>query len=99
MWHKAGKVSDVQEGKSQVLEIAGQGIAIFNVRGKFYAIQNTCPHRGGPLSEGHLEGNVVTCPWHAWQFDVTDGGCQTMPGTKQKTYPTKIEKDEVYIEV
>ena len=99
MWHKVAKISDIADGKSQMVEIESQIIALFNVRGQFYAMQNACPHRGGPLVEGHMEGNIVTCPWHAWQFDVTSGKCQTMLGAIQKTYPVKIEKEEVYIEV
>ena len=99
MWHKAAKVSDIAEGASQLVQISEQTIALFHVQGEFYALQNTCPHRVGPLVEGHLDGTMVTCPWHAWQFDVKSGECHTMKGAKQKIYMTKIEKDEVYIEV
>ena len=99
MWHKVAKVSDIAAGCAQTLEISGKMIALFNLDGKFYAVDNRCLHRGGPLAQGHLEGNVVTCPWHAWQFDIPSGKCHTMPDTKQNVYPVKIEKDEVYVEV
>ena len=49
----------------------GRVIALFNVDGTFYALDGVCPHQGGPLGQGTLEGCIVTCPWHGWQFDVT----------------------------
>ena len=98
MWYKAAKVSDILEGASQLVQVSDQAVALFHIQGKFYAMQNSCPHRGGLLAEGHLEGTTATCPWHAWQFDVKSGECHTMKGTKQKIYNTKIERGEVYIE-
>ena len=98
MWHKAAKVLDIAEGASQIVQISDQAVALFHIQGEFYAIQNTCPHRGGPLAEGYVDGTTVTCPWHAWQFDVKSGECHTMKGTKQKIYKTKVEKDEVYVD-
>ena len=98
MWHRAAKISDIAEGASQSLDINGQSIALFRLKGKFYALDNHCLHRGGPLGDGHLDGTVVTCPWHAWQFDIKSGECQTMQGAKQKCYATKIEKGEVWVE-
>jgi nitrite reductase/ring-hydroxylating ferredoxin subunit len=50
-------------------------VAVFNVGGEFYAIDNSCPHRGGPLGEGELEDCIVTCPWHEFRFDVRTGKC------------------------
>ena len=99
MWIKAGKVSDIVEGKSQIANANGKEIALFKVDGKVYALENTCPHRGGPLGEGYLEGSEVTCPWHAWTFDVKTGVCQTMPDMKQPTFPVKIEADDIFVEV
>ena len=99
MWHKAAKVSDIADGQARTFEVTGTVIALFCSGGKFYAMDNRCPHRGGPLVEGHVEDNVVTCPWHAWQFDITSGKCQTMPGTKQKTYPVKIDGDIILINI
>ena len=100
MWHRVAKKGDFKEDGGQILEIEGQKIALFRAQGKFYAILNQCPHRGGPLVEGQLEGTKVTCPWHAWEFDVSSGECLTLKGgAKQKTYPTKIEKDDVWVDV
>ena len=98
-WQKVAKVTDIADGAGQVLDISGESIALFHVKGKFYAMANHCPHRGGPLADGHVEDGQVTCPWHGWQFDVKSGECQTMPGSKQKCYTTKIENGEVFIEI
>ena len=99
MWYKAAKVSDIKDGAAQVVPIDGKTIALFNLKGKFFALDNVCPHRGGPLAQGYVDGTIVTCPLHAWEFDVTNGECKTMHGPTQKTYPIKIEKDEVLIEI
>jgi nitrite reductase (NADH) small subunit/3-phenylpropionate/trans-cinnamate dioxygenase ferredoxin subunit len=66
-------VADVHPGRSRTVEIDGREIAVFNAGGAFYAIDNTCPHQGAALSEGWVEGTTVTCPWHAWCFNLTDG--------------------------
>jgi nitrite reductase/ring-hydroxylating ferredoxin subunit len=55
------------------LQVEGKALAVAHVGGEFYAVNNTCVHRGGPLGQGALDGKLVTCPWHGWQFDVTNG--------------------------
>jgi len=67
------KVSEVAPGSATTVVVGGREIAVFNVGGTFYALDNTCPHQGGPLADGWLEGLTVTCPWHAWCFRLTDG--------------------------
>ena len=99
MWHSAAKESDLPKGAGKSLQIEGRRVALFNVEGKYYAMADSCMHRGGPLGDGHLEGTRVTCPWHAWDFDVKTGECHTMPGEKQKTYKVKVEKGEIYVEL
>ena len=99
MWHPVMDVSELSKNSGKPMEISGQSIAFFNVEGDIYAIENHCLHRGGPLGDGHLEGTLVTCPWHAWQFDVKTGKCHTMPGAKQKRYPSKIENNKIYVEI
>ena len=70
---KVAKVADLPEGSGKLIEAGGKQIALFNAGGKFFAIDNACKHRGGPLAEGELEGTTVTCPWHGWEYDVTTG--------------------------
>src|SRR2546427_7356751 len=59
--------------------------SLFNVDGTYYAINNSCAHRGGPLGEGELDGRVVTCPWHAWRWDVTTGANINNPRSEEHT--------------
>lgn len=66
-------VADVAPGTATTVSIDGREIALFNVAGSFYALDNTCPHQGGPLAEGWIEGATVTCPWHSWCFKMSDG--------------------------
>ncbi len=91
--------TELGEGQGRVLDVQGKAIALFNVGGNFCAIDNTCKHRSGPLGEGELEGNIVTCPWHGWQYDVTTGACQTNPAVSQTKYNVKVEGEDVFIEV
>ena len=88
---------DVKPGHGMVAEVQGKTLALFNVEGSFYVIDNTCLHRGGPLGEGELEGSVVTCPWHGWQFNVTTGECTKNPAAKVEVYQVKVEGNDVKV--
>jgi nitrite reductase (NADH) small subunit len=70
---RVAKTSDIPPGHAKAFVVGEREIAVFNIDGTFFATDNTCPHQGGPLSEGWIEGHVVTCPWHAWCFDVRTG--------------------------
>jgi nitrite reductase (NADH) small subunit len=70
---KVAETSEIAPGAGKTVEIDSKRIAVFNVDGQFYAIDDECPHQGGPLGEGDLDGPIVTCPWHAWMYDVTTG--------------------------
>lgn len=96
---KVASVSDLKPGQGKVVTANGEEIALFNVGGKFFAINNTCKHRGGPLGEGELEDKIVTCPWHGWQYDVETGDCKTMPGMHVQQYQVKIEGNDVLVNV
>ncbi len=99
MWHKVGKLDDFNAAPAQVVEIEGQSIAIFKIRVEFYAIDAVCPHQGGPLQEGSVDDLVVTCPWHAWQFNLKTGQCESSPDIHQKTFPIKITGMDLLIEI
>lgn len=94
-----GQVSEINEGEGKVVNINGKEIALFNVEGTFYAIDNACKHRGGHLGEGMLEGNIVTCPWHHWKFNVRTGVSPVNPQIKVDTYEVKVEGDKVKVKV
>ena len=86
------------DGKGKVLLLAdGREIAIFRKDGKFFAIDNLCPHEGGPLGEGAVNGNCVTCPWHGWQFDITTGKGQNLWEENVKSYPIEVENEAVFL--
>lgn len=94
---KVCKTTDVKEGSGKSVEINGKAIAVFNVGGKFYAINDVCGHRGGPLSEGELDGNTVICPWHGWRYDVTSGANELVPDLPTEKYEVKIEGEDVLV--
>ena len=94
---KVTGAADVAPGSGVVAEIKGQSVAVFNVDGTYYAIDNTCVHRGGPLGEGELEGDTVTCPWHGWQYDVKTGKSDNNPSACVKSYQVKVEGSDVKI--
>lgn len=85
MSRKLARCEDIPPGKKMIANLEdGREIAIFNCDGEFYALDNVCPHMGGPLGEGEMEGCMVVCPWHGWQFNIKDGTCQNMPGDDAK---------------
>jgi len=91
-------VSEVPPGDCRTIEVDGTMVAVFNVNGQFYAMDGSCPHAGGPLGDGFLNGNLVTCPWHGWQFDVTTGACTFSPEIKQPLCAVRMDGSEVEIE-
>jgi NAD(P)H-dependent nitrite reductase small subunit len=96
---RVAKISEISPGKSKLIDVEGRPIAIYNAGGTFYATDNYCPHKGGPLHEGVLMGNMVICPWHSWTFDVTNGKCLTNPIAKVSCFQIKVEGDDLLLEV
>jgi len=72
-FERVADASEVPAGTSKAFAVGRFEVAVFNVGGTFYGLENCCPHQGGPLADGWLEGAQITCPWHAWCFDVRDG--------------------------
>lgn len=95
---KVASVSEIAPGTAKVVTVGGNEIALFNVGGQFYAIDNACPHAGGPLAEGEVRGDTVTCGWHGWSFDIKTGTMKLNPRSKVSTFPVKIEGNDIYIE-
>jgi nitrite reductase/ring-hydroxylating ferredoxin subunit len=97
---KVARTSEVTPGQAKMVEVEGKKIALFNVDGSFYAIDDTCTHRGGPLSEGVLEGKQVTCPWHGAIYDVTTGEVLGPPAPKGVArYNVRVEASNIEVEV
>lgn len=97
---KIASAADFPSGSGQSVEVEGKRIAVFNVDGRYCAIDDTCPHRGGPLSEGSLDGEVVTCPWHGARFDVTTGAVLAPPAQRGVTaYSVQVSSGDVLVEL
>jgi nitrite reductase (NADH) small subunit len=96
---KMATLSELPPGGAKEVEHGGRVFAIFNVDGKITAIDGICPHQGGPLADGMLEGTLVTCPWHGWQFDVCTGKTPLGAKLKQTIYEVKVEGQDVLVAV
>ncbi len=94
----AGKASDLKPGTGKGVEAFGYYIAVFNVKGKLFAVDGTCLHMGGSLGEGKLDGTTVTCPMHGWKYDVSSGQCKGEPFFKLEQYSVKEENGEIILE-
>ena len=95
----AAKIADIPAGVVHEFQVAGKPLALANVDGKFFAINNTCLHRGGPLGQGSLQGTIVTCPWHGWDYDVTTGKLLQNPSMGVACYPTEVRGEEIFVDV
>ena len=96
---KVATKADIPTGSGKVVEVGGKQVAVFNCDGTFYAIDNTCKHRGGPLGEGSLSNTTVTCPWHGWEYDVTSGACQMDSSIKVQKFDVKVEGDDILVSI
>ncbi|MGH9704298.1 MAG: Rieske (2Fe-2S) protein [Candidatus Acidiferrales bacterium] len=96
---RAARKEEVPPGSIREFQLDGKTIALANVDGKFYAINNTCLHRGGPLGEGELEGKVVTCPWHGWQYEVTTGKVVMNPSIGVDCYELEVRGEDIFVNV
>jgi 3-phenylpropionate/trans-cinnamate dioxygenase ferredoxin subunit len=109
--HVIGAVVDLPPGARKIVELEGQSIGVFNVSGSYYALRNRCPHQGGPLCLGSLkgtalpsrpgeyiwgrEGEILRCPWHGWEFDVTTGRSLWQPERcRVRAYEVTVEPEE-----
>lgn len=108
MGHVVGRVSEIPPGTRKLVEIAGRVIGVFNVGGTFYALRSACPHQGGPLCKGRVqgttlpgavgtyvyghEGAIIRCPWHGWEFDIRTGRSLVDPAR------TRVRRYDVTVE-
>jgi NAD(P)H-dependent nitrite reductase small subunit len=96
-WVRVAAVGEIAPGEGRVVEAGDRTLAVFNVDGAYYAIDNTCSHRGGPLGEGDLDGTVVTCPWHAWRWDVTSGANVNNPAVRVACFRARVQDGAVFV--
>ncbi len=96
---RIGSLTEMPEqGKAKEFLCSGKPVCIANVNGTLTAIDNVCPHRGGPLSDGVILDGKIICPWHGWAFDPETGQSVQVPDTGVKTYALSIEKEDVFLE-
>jgi nitrite reductase (NADH) small subunit len=92
-----GPVSQVPLGQAKVFLVANQKIAVFHQPDGFYALDDHCPHRSGPLSEGWVTNYKVSCPWHQWEFNLKNGECETIPGTRVACFEVEVRGGDLWI--
>lgn len=108
---EVARVKDLPPGSRRIVEVNGNSIGVFNVHGDYYALRNSCPHQGAPLCRGRVvgtttadkpfevgyerEGEIIKCPWHGWEFDITNGQSVFNPHkVKVRTYEVTVESEE-----
>jgi len=97
---KVASLAEVPPGTGRQVQVSGRALAIYNLDGIMHAIDGTCTHRGGPLGEGALVGNVVTCPWHGAHFDVTTGAVLGPPAPQGViSHRVTVEGDSIFVEL
>lgn len=93
------EVAEVPAGRTKIIRVAGTPIALLHVGGTIYALEHSCPHQGGPIGEGEIEGTTITCPWHEWKFDIRTGANDRDPTILAKTFAVKVADGLVLVEV
>ena len=94
------QIDELEPGQAKLIEVEGKEIALFNCDGNYYAVDNECTHVGGPLCEGEIEGETVTCPWHGAEFDLKTGEALSPPAEESvNTYKLHIDGDLIKIEI
>ncbi len=116
MKHRVGHISEIPDREALIVTVNGRSIGVFNVDGRLYAVKNVCPHKQAPLCRGTvggtmlpskpgefefgLEGRVLKCPWHGWEFDLATGECLFgISGRRVATYPVEVQDDQVFVEM
>ena len=94
------KVSDFDNQQAKCVEVEGKSIALFKLGDEFFAIDDTCPHKGGPLSDGNIEGDEIECPWHGACFNIRSGKVTLDPADEDvSTYDVRLSDDVIEIDV
>ena len=96
-WFRVAPVGAIPEKEGRRVQHGDQMVALFNLGGDYCAIENKCPHKGGPLADGIVAGKNVFCPLHNWKINL-ENGCALSGGTGQvKTFPVKVMGNEIYL--
>jgi nitrite reductase/ring-hydroxylating ferredoxin subunit len=98
-WHRIADRNDLPEGSGGEFVAGGRVVALYHVDGAFHALDGVCPHAGGPLGQGTLNGTVVTCPWHGWQFDVSTGQHCLNANLRHTAFAVKIDGEDICVDI
>lgn len=93
------QAADLRPGTCLAVELPEFGVALFNIEGEIYALDNTCPHAGGPLGEGCLDGDIIACPWHGWKFNIRSGECLKNPSPSWRVprFETRVVDGVIHV--
>ncbi len=113
--HTIARASDIPPGGRKIVKIEGREVGVFNLDGTFYALKNVCPHQGARVCLGKvsgttlpsrvhefqygLNGRILRCPWHGWEYDITTGRSIFDPEVKVVTYPVSVENDQIVVSI
>lgn len=97
-WISVASLSELPPGTMRRVEIEGRWIVVGRARDlRVFATDLLCPHRGGPLDEGSIVGDLVVCPWHMWEFEIESGRCTRFPEVRAKMHETRIDAETVFV--
>ncbi|WP_437192092.1 Rieske (2Fe-2S) protein [Planctomicrobium sp. SH527] len=99
MWHPVSQLSEIPDGSGREFVAGDRIVAVFRSGDQLWATDGICPHAGGPLGEGKLEGTVVTCPWHGWQLDVSTGRHCLTPQIRVQCFDVQVVEGEVQVDL
>ena len=113
--HSVARVEEIPPGGRKIVRVEGREVGIFNLAGTFYAIKNACPHQGARVCLGKivgttlpsevyefrygLEGQILRCPWHEWEYDITSGHAVFDPAVRVKTYAVEVTGDQIVVTI
>src|SRR5688572_28955854 len=97
-WVRVASAKDLPAGATLEVVAGARIVALANVAGTIVALDGVCPHQGGPLGKGELNGQILTCPWHGWQLDACSGQNCLNPSIKQQMFPVRLEADAILVD-
>jgi nitrite reductase (NADH) small subunit len=95
---RVADLAELETNSGTIVAVGARRVALFRQGPDVLALDNVCPHEGGPIGLGAVEDGVVACPRHGWQFDVRSGACVSVPGNRLAVWPTRVEGTAVYVD-
>lgn len=96
-WTRVASLNEIPENSGLEVVVGDRIVALFRCNGEIVALDGVCPHMGGPLAKGQVHGEIVTCPWHGWQFNVTTGRHCLTPNLTHPKVAVRVENDAVLV--